>query len=491
MCNFRVYPLFAIVCLLSSVAFGQQQMGWAMDQHAGIGSAFLQPAATADIPYDWDLNLVGASGFLNNNVLFIEQASALGLLRDFAKSETIGLDDTEYAFGLNGNRYDYSFEDHQRPVFVNTGINVLGPSFSIQIGSSTRVGAFSRLRALSSTRRVDFKANYNNYLDQPSGVDLPLTSLYAAAAAWSEVGGNISQAIPMGYDGELRIGINLKHLTAFGGAAIFNPDGSQIRQDSMRSLNISNLETEIGLTGNLLGEGEDLQSAGGGFAADFGFQYAWGSDSDGKYQYVAGVSVSDIGQLNFNRSGQVHRFVNSGDVLFLTADYDTLANAGVDGFLQQLSADVYDGDTGASLDGRGFKVGLPTTISAQFSFRPVQEVQFAAAYRTTLGLRSEQLSQGNQLYLGANYSKWWYGAGLSANVHNWDSFSIGMQLRAGPFYVGSDRLIGTVLKTSKLRGGDFYFGIRLHDFGRKGGKKGGKFKNRKGNGKKVGCYDFS
>lgn len=474
-------------CLLPSLE-AQTQPGWALDPHAGINATFLQPAATAAIPYNWDFHLGGLAANVSNNSLFIRNASLPGLARDLLGTEGIELDDTNLAFRINGKTYSYDFTTHDKPVFLHATAEVLGPAFSVQLGEFTRLGAFSRLRAVASTRRADPVFNYYNFTNTSASAPVQIDAFYAAAVAWAEVGGHLSRAFYTGSDGELRFGLNLKFLLPIEGTAIYNPDGSSAVQEGAMSRTIINGKTDIQLTNGATGGG----AAGQGVGADLGVQYAWGSTRGvSGYRYTLGVSVLDVGGITFNQRSRAYNFSSSDRVRLEGPLYDSLyADGGSDAALAQLSRDFYDGNATAARKGGTFNVGLPTMVSAQFSVKPLQDILITAAYTGDLPLRARQLSRGQQLVVSGHFSRWWYGASLSAGVYDWRGFNIGGQLRAGPVYMGSGRLFGSLLGAGELAAADFYIGLRLHDFGGRGGSKGKSYKGKGKKGKAVKCYDF-
>ncbi|MBC6995885.1 DUF5723 family protein [Neolewinella lacunae] len=492
--NFRFFLLiFLLVHSLSGLAppLAAQNLGWALDPHAGINGAMLQPASTVANPHDWDLNLAAFSLDVANNYAFFRQASGLGLLRDLRSTERVAIDDTEFAVGIGSKTYQYDFPTHQRRIFARVAADVLGPALSVQLGEYTRVGVFTRLRAVASTRDLDPVLGYYAYEAQPRGIPIPAGTIYAAGAAWGEAGIHLARAIPLA-DGELRVGANLRRLFPAEGASLFNPeDGRLIRQENNDSLVVVNARTDLSLTDGLRSSNANFTSKGRGWGTDLGIQYAWGYNPSGGYRYVLGLAVLDLGSLRFGGNAESHRFENQGEVLLIGDDYSFTTPESIDTALQQLSQVVYGSPT-QSLVGDAFTVGLPAALSLQFALRPVQEVQLALAYRGDLPLREQQLSSGSSLTLAAHYSKWWYGGGLTAAWQDGAGFNVGFQLRGGPVFLGTDRLLGTVLPAARLQSGGFFLGLRIHDFGGKGRRGGGgKSRGRSGGSSgRVKCYEF-
>lgn len=480
----RSTPLLAVLFLLSFPLTGQQGLGWLTDPHAGISGAFLQPAATSTTPYNWDLTLGAFGAGVRNNFVFLESAAGLPFLRQLASGQEGVFSETEFSFTVGDQRYEYDFPTGEQSIYASLGAEVTGPSFSVQIGEYTRVGAFTRIRGLASTRSLDADLNYFPYDASPFGADIPINEAYAAAAVWGEVGLNLSRAFEVGNDGELRLGINPKYLVGIEGASANSRSIGAIRKLDGDSVIVNNLNGEIAFTNAFRqADGGNTTTAGSGFAVDLGVQYAWGATSGSGYRYTLGVSLLDVGGITFSRGAQIHRYTNTGDILLDAEDYDFEENF-TDEAVRQLSRDVFDGAE-TSLERNEFMIDLPATLSAQFSFKPSDEVQFSAVYRGDVRVHQEQLSQGSQLLAAAHYSKWWYGAGITAGVHDWDNFNLGLQLRLGPVYFGTDELLGTFLTRKELSGGSFYFGLRVHDFG--GGKRSRKGKRGGGD---VKCYEF-
>ncbi|MEM9931443.1 MAG: DUF5723 family protein, partial [Bacteroidota bacterium] len=243
-----------------------------------------------------------------------------------------------------------------------------------------------------------------------------------------------------------------------------------------------------GFSNGFLEREDNELAAGQGFAADLGVQYAWERLDNNDYRYTIGLSLLDVGQLTFT-DAIVYRFSNSGEVLLDGDDYDFSEDGTLEAALDQFEQDI-NGNAAAARIPESFKMGLPTTISAQFGFRPQENVQLSVAYRGDLPGGKRELSQGQIFTVAAHYSKWWYGGGLTTSLTEWRQLQVGAQVRLGPIFLGSDRLFGSILPRAQLSEGDFFVGLRLHDFGGSGGGKKGRWRGKKGKGSRVRCYDF-
>lgn len=491
-----LFLLFFLVAFYSTSLLGQWQTGWALDPHAGINSAMLQPAATSSVPYNWDVNLVQVHGFFDNDFAYLGNASALKILREFQQDQPVEVLERDFIWQVGGAEYAYDYLNTGKRHFGFGGLDVMGPAISVQVGSTTRIGAFTRARGMASSRNIDTDFSYYPYSEILDGAIIPVDEIYGAAALWTEVGFHLSQAVELAADAEIRVGGNFRLLSAIDGVSVYNPAGALYGKISLDSASIAQAELEFGFTNGLRGTPDQGSTAGQGLAGDLGVQLAWSSlDQGGGYKFVAGLSLLDLGRLQFDQTAELYRFSSENPVLLVTEDYDFVdSQADIDAALNTLGEQFYGAGNGSSARvGNSFSIGLPTTISAQFSYRPIKEVQVSAAYLGNLVNGAQSLSQGQQLTLVGHYSRWWYGAGLAISAHNWRTVNLGLQLRIGPIIMGSDRLLGSVLPATQLRGGDFYLGLKLHDFGGKGKNKKGKksqFGSRGGKGKEVKCYTF-
>ncbi|MEL7162766.1 MAG: hypothetical protein AAFN92_18555, partial [Bacteroidota bacterium] len=230
------FGLYVLAVSVGGLLSAQTGPNWALDPHAGIASAFLQPAATVDIPYAWDANLISASGFFRNDYSYLRSTSAFGFVRDLRQREGFVNDEASFEFQLNGTTYNYDYNRQNTPHSASLSGEILGPALSIQIGSRTRIGGFLRNRAVASVRNVDPILSYYNNQDILSGTTYSVDAIFVAAAAWSEAGINASRAFLVSGDAELRLGVNLRYLIPHEGAVFDYAGGGEFTKTDGDSL---------------------------------------------------------------------------------------------------------------------------------------------------------------------------------------------------------------------------------------------------------------
>lgn len=456
-----------------------------MDPYAGTDAAWLQPAASIDSPYDWDISLVGFSGYLANDYAYLSQTSGIAPLRSFANTTTdIDVEEARFVWRIGEDRYPYEYYGPGGPHYGRVGIEATGPTFSFRLGQNTRVGFQSRVRLLGSGSNLDPEFNFQAYNELPRGAQIAVDETSSAAVWWGEYGLHLAQAIPV-LDGEWRIGVSARRLVAFDAVSVYNPEGTTFTKVSLDTIGLENVQTEIGFTNGVRLEADEGVTAGEGYGFDVGVQYAWSELSEGGYQYQLGVSLLDIGTVNLNETAELHRFTNPDPITLSSLDYEFLTeDIAVDSALRQLNLDIF-GVEGVSLVNRAFSVGLPTAFSVQMAVRPNKDWQFSAAYVGDLLSGKRRITRGQQLTVAAHFSRWWFGAGLTGGLYEWRHPQLGLQLRLGPIFLSTNRLIGTLLPTQRLRAADFSIGFRLHDFSPRSRERKGRRQ-----GKAVKCYTF-
>ncbi|PHI18559.1 hypothetical protein CEQ90_17200 [Lewinellaceae bacterium SD302] len=485
----RNYLLLVLTFIGATALSAQFQLSNRLDLYSGINGAFLQPAGTVATPYNWDLNVAHINSGFSNDYGFLANASAIGLLRDARQDLTADVDELNQQWALGNRLYAYDFNNNGKPHFGGFAVDVLGPAFSVQIGEWTRVGAFVRARVAANARGIDANFSYYPYDEREDGTTFNLAETFGAAAAWTEYGVHLAQAIPLNDDTELRLGVNARYLLPLEGGYLFNPGNSTYGKVNVDSISVEGGTTEIAFS-NVLRETDDIGGASGsGFGIDFGAQIAWEPMREGGYRYVAGISVIDAGLLNFDDGAEQHLFANPDRVFIGSDAFDGLeGQEDVDEFIGVLN-EIYYGRRGVSLQSESFTIGLPTVISAQFAFQPVSDLRLSAAYAGGVNVNDRQLKAGQQLALAAHFSRWWYGAGITTALHDWQYFNLGAQLRLGPLTLGTDRFFGTLAKAKRLQAADFYIGLKFHNFGLKKADRKGQF-NRPRNSRRVKCYEW-
>lgn len=482
--------MLASVSLLCFQLTAQAQLGQRLDAFAGINGVFLQPAANVSTPYDWDLNLANVGIAFSNNYAFLSNASGFGLLRDARQNLTADVLEDDQAWALGDQTYAYDFLNRGEKHFGNFELDVLGPAFSIQVGDWTRIGAFSRFRTSVGARGIDANFSYYPYDQRANGSSFVLDQTTAAMASWAEVGLHLSQAIPVGDEAELQLGLNARYLIPFEGGYFSNPGGTEFTKFGVDTIGLRSGVTQFAFSGGVRDADNISTPSGNGFGFDIGLRYAWEPLKQGGYRYTLGLSVIDAGIMTFNQNAELHQLSSENVVAITSQDYRFVEGQDdVDEVIGILNEQFY-GRRDVSLIDDQFTIGLPTALSIQFSYQPINDLKLSTAYVGGLNLDERQLKTGQQVALAAHYSRWWYGAGLTTNLHDWRYLNLGFQLRLGPVTLGTDRFVGTISKAKRFQAADFYVGVKFHNFGlKKTDQRALQFKRARSS-RRVKCYEW-
>ena len=481
--------LIIALLLFPLLLSAQMQLGWRTDTYAGINSAILNPALPGRTPYNWDVNLGEASFFLANNYAYLENTSIPALLRlrdadvevyyrpDLPNDLPAGQETLIYDFSRNSSYYGEEF------------VQILGPSFSLQLAPQTRIGIFTRWQNMGNTRQLDEDLGYYQWNAIPSFQEFTLEEGNAAAAAWSEVGLNISQGIETS-SGTLLIGANIRRLWGQRGAYFSNrKDFSLSKLPNATGLEGLDFEIEAGFTENLTDTDDYTDTPGRGWGVDLGMLYRIDL-GDGFYRWEFGIGLLDFGGIRFSQSQQ-HLFNSEALAATFTDDYSNLSiEDGLTEVAQQFSEDVF-GTNSASFVSDEFTLGLPTSLSLQAAYNFQEWARVEAVYLSGIRVGNASLNRNSVLALVPRVDRHWWSVSMPVSLYAMDQLRLGMAARLGPLFFGTDQL-GSFFKKDQLSSGDFYVGLKIFPLGLGGnkGRKAGKNKGRRGRGKEVECYKF-
>jgi hypothetical protein len=483
----RLGLALSVLLLFPTLNYGQ--IGWYTDPYAGINGALLQPAASVNTPYSFDINLGELSATVSNNYAYLGRASLLRTTRDAMGVETIYYDDEDQILDINGRQYSYGYRagnDTKR--FARAGVRVLGPSLSVALGENWRAGFFTALRGALSMPGVDGDFSYPDYDALRYGTQFAVEEqMQGATAGWAEVGLHLARAWGDGYQ-RSSVGLNVRYLAPLGGGYLSTGGDAAVIKEGLGSIELINADIEFGFTRDV----EPRQHRG--VAVDLGYQTAWDRYDDGTYRWTVGVSVLDVGRLGFRNVGEVYRFTNPDTVLLRDHQFpeEFTGVESIDPHLEALQ-ERFTGNREVSPTARSFNVLMPMAISGQVSFSPLPGLQLQAVVVSDIPLGERALQRGTQLSFVPRWSKRWYGAALPVSLFDGRQLNVGAQLRLGPLVLGTDRLLGTLSPVRRLDSTDFYAALKFFPFGtgkRRGSTRGrGLFGGGRG-GRSVECYQF-
>ncbi len=461
-----------------SSSFAQEQIGLRMENYAGVGSLSINPTWQTTNPLAWDLNLIEASVFMDNNYAYFENARR----RDIINAETIRLFDEEPPFA--DDDLILNFYNNGRKKYISIFTEVMGPSLSIRINKNHYAGFFLKVRAGISTQRFPDNLDYLEIVDRPRGLVLEVAEAQLAAMSWSEIGINYAHKIET-YDGYLSIGGNIKFLQGYEAFYAQNNQLFEGVQQQGDTILIDTPDVGFGFTDSNI-DGEDFERSrnGTGFGLDIGVTYIIEGNED-NYKLKLGASILDLGGIQFNQNARNFLIDYDAGQSFVSSDYENQDD--IDELIEQASLDIYN-DVDALQVGNSFSIGLPTALSLQADYMVMPMFYINALLVQRLSIRKPAVQRGNLLAVAPRFEHRWFAANLPLSVYNYQHVDIGLSLRLAFLTIGSENLGGLFGENNRYTGADFYVGLKVNPFniglnwGNGGGRRGGR--------SKVKCYSF-
>lgn len=463
----------------------QEQIGLRTGNFAGINGWALNPSAHTSTPFNWEFNLVEGAFFFDNNYAFLSKTGLFHLASN--------RDNLAFAFGPDYDKETppptgslvLDFYTDARKRYAQGLTSITGPSLYVRIGPQHAIGAFVRGRAFASARGLVNEFSYYDYFDRPFEVPFEVTPFAVNMATWSEWGLNYLFRTETA-TGTLGIGINARFLQAYEGVYLHNQSSFPLAKLPGDTLSGGPIEFEYGHTrSNLTTESPVIRPNGSGAAFDVGFTYIAGEETD--YTWRIGVSILDIGRLQFNRNARFHRAAPDASSVVGFDNYNDFSFPDdLENLLVRFSEDVL-GNPDASLTGDRFGMWLPAAVSVQLDRNLGAGFFLNAVVVQGIPMGGAAMWRGGLVSLTPRFEKRWIELAVPVSLYHGNRLQVGVAGRVGGLTVGSDR-IGSVLGRSNWSGSDIYAALKIQPFKiQKNFKKS--HRGRGGNGE-VKCYQF-
>jgi hypothetical protein len=459
--------ILAILFSANLSVIAQSYSGYQSSAYSGVYGILNSPADILNHRVRGDLNLVGISTAVGNNII---------------------------TFRYNKIDSDKGAVTFPNPIKrngkMNLNMDVFGPSLLIRLNDKNAIALTTRARVMANVRGADALL-LNSLLqetvpDELIGNTLNIHDMSVNAHAWKEVALTYSRQIGISDYGVWKFGASLKYL---GGIAAFSLRTNKLSfvHDSIFDASTGGMRDAIlsprgninlGYTKNLdsLSDGlsDYLRFKNPGLGLDIGISYEYRdemqvyvtaySEKTANYIWKAGASITDIGYIRYPKQqtkGIATKFAgnnytvdqldppsDSSDIYQMANYYKKLFNAGTEPPLitMQLPTTLH-----LSYD-RYFNkwLGIQGQLNIPLMF---SRVNYYTGNYNPISLvvtpRAEIPQAG--LYVPLTYS---VGAG----------FQMGAALRLGPLTIGSASLINTRI-FSNTKAADFYFILRIPIFG--------------------------
>ena len=452
--------LFILPFFVNKTTQAQDYLAFSHDNYGGATSMFYQPANIADSRYKFDMEFMGLSTRIDNNWWTLDPA-VLYKLNSFKDSNFV-------------NKY-LSPIDNEDSKFAIQSLEVRLLSFSVNLSDKSALGFSIRARQMINFNNLDHKAadlvlNKNDVPDY-LGQDLSFKDMSQSAVAWAEYGLTYSQVLLNNKRHFLKAGLTAKLLQGMG--ALYLHENTvhynYLNQDTALDVNA---DVKFGATSNF----EDLIqykfAAIPAIGGDFGFVYEYRPkyadylyDMDGKtnlwrkdqnkYLFKVSFSVLDLGQMKFKKQfGSNDFFINQDTLDFGSVNVGNVTKLAdsINANGQVVSNDPY------------FKYRLPTTLNLDVDYRVANHFYLNLAGRYALNQGTKYYTKANYLSsvsLTPRYETRWYGIALPMRYDQFKQFNVGLGLRLGPVWIGSNNLLAVTGLQKTITSADLYIAIKI------------------------------
>ena len=429
-----------------------------LERFSGIYATTINPANSAYNPNRWEVSLFAADVFFENNYAFLKNTSLQNALRNTDKIVSVedGPRETPAADAI---LLDYFNGNHKMHAVVQSRVS--GPSISFRIGEQQVVGLTTAIRSEVSSYKIPEILAYRTISDLPRNQAINIPPAGLAGMVWGEIGLHYSRQ-QTDSDIHTAWGVSPKYLLGYEGfytRAQSNFDYTQRLGDTV-AFGSANWDYALTL-GNLSDANNTrLRRQGSGVGLDAGFSWARPSDDEGGYAWRLGVSVMDLGFVRFNQNAERHHVAFDTLLTVSNTDFPNRDN------LSEVLGDVsqaFLGNPAASLQGRAFRIGLPTALSVQADMRFSETFFVSALLVQRVPLFSYNVKRPNTLAVVPRIERRWWSFSLPVVLNDWQSLRIGAAARLGWLYIGSDQ-IGSFFNKNRLTGGDIYVGLKINAF---------------------------
>lgn len=449
--------ILLMLCVFASYSSSSQSfIGYLSDNYSGVNSAIANPANITDSRFKTDINLVGASAFVSNDYYGFNILDATKPGYDF--------DSTANTYPSSSNNFSFNTD-------------VLGPAFMFNINENSSLALFTRARMFFNVNEVNGETVSIIDSDESDDIFIDEGDFNSLAHAWGEFGLTYARTILNKNQHFLKGGVTVKYLQGAGSTfgkgknvtINYDADGGPIVDGQPTG----SLETTGDITYSRNADFEDdnysyeIPDNATGFGGDIGFVYEWRPDyadyktsnSNGdtyshkdknKYKLKIGLSVTDIGSVNYKDGIQDNYDINNPG--FSEDDFDNADD--VNTFLNNTFA--------PTTTKNGFKVSLPTAlhVNADWSFTRKLYVNLNTDLSLISKTNTNASKIANVVSLTPRFETKWFSFYLPVSAVQYSGFHVGAGLRAGPLYVGSGSVL-TGLISDNSKGADVYAGLKI------------------------------
>ncbi|WP_343707913.1 DUF5723 family protein [Flavobacterium sp.] len=430
-----------LFCFFGSFFYARSQsyFGFRDDNFAGIQSVLFNPSNVVDSKYRADVTIFSASGTGQNDLYGINILDAL---------------DGDYDLATDASK---TFKSNNRG---NFNVDILGPSFMLNITPVHSVALFSRVRSV--TNLVDINGQLidevNKDVDASNSFLITGGNPNGVTNSWAEIGASYATILLDRDDHFVKGGITLKYLMAGVNGYINGSDLSV----AFNKNNANPAMSEYLSTGTIRtaasydyanGDDAKFDAASAGVGVDLGFTYEYRTNchtcAGNRYKFKAAASVTDIGKLNYkniientyNITGKVtQQDIDDADDIFefFDANYTKISSK------------------------KGVKANLPTALHTNFDWNIDQRfyLNLSGDFSLVDAKKVNGTAIANSVTFTPRYETRQFSFYIPVTYMQYSGTAIGAGFRAGPIFIGSGTLFSSLFSNNS-KACNIYAGLKL------------------------------
>ena len=428
-------------CLLGSIFYvnGQSYFGFRDDNYAGIQGALFNPSAIVDSKYRADVTLFSVSSTGQNDLYGVNFAEVL---------------DGGYDLETQGNK---SIKANNRG---NFNIDILGPSFMMNITPKQSIAVFTRVRSITNLVNLNGELidQFNQDIDGSESFAITGGNPNGVSNSWAEIGAGYGAVLLDNDEHFIKGGVTLKYLMA-GVNGYINGNNLSV---AFNKNDINPALSEYSSTGILKtsasydydnGEDPKFDATSAGLGIDLGFTYEYRTNCHtcvgNRYKLKAAIAVTDIGKNNYKNAIE-NTYDLTGNV-----SQDDIDNA--DDIFE-----FFEENYTKTSSRKGVKANLPTALHTNFDWNI--DNKFYLNLSGDFGLiNSEKINAtaiSNSVTFTPRYETRQFSLYVPVTWMEYSGTQIGTGFRAGPLFIGSGSIVSNLFSNNS-KAINLYVGLKL------------------------------
>jgi hypothetical protein len=430
-----------LLCFLGSVFYvrGQSYFGFRDDNYAGIQGALFNPSVIVDSKYKADVTLFSASSTAQNDLYGVNFAEVL-----------------DGGFDLQADA-SKNIKSNNRG---NFNVDILGPSFMMNITPVHSIALFSRVRSITNLVDVNGQLvdEVNKDIDMSNSFLISGGNPNGVSNSWAEIGATYATVLLDRDMHFIKGGITVKYLMA-GVNGYINGDNLSVaftKNEANPAL------SQYYSTGTLKtsasydyenGKDPEFNATSAGVGVDLGFTYEYRTNCHtcvgNRYKLKAAFSVTDIGKLNYKNTIENTYNLNG------SVSQDDIDDA--DDIFE-----FFDANYTKTATRKAVKANLPTALHTNFDWNIDNKfyLNLSTDFSLTDAKRINSTAIANSVTFTPRYETRQFSFYLPVTYMEYSGVQIGTGFRAGPLFIGSGSLVSNLFSNNS-KACNLYVGLKL------------------------------